>query len=107
TGVVLALTVDGTRGGGVTVAGARVTAEWTELRFEPGLARWEPRVATARSDSSGRAVLCNVPTDVTVLLRGQLADGPSAMRAVELNGRPFGRADLMAEGPSASWPRRS
>ena len=95
TGVVLALTVDGTRGGGVTVAGARVTAEWTELRFEPGLARWEPRVATARSDSSGRAVLCNVPTDVTVLLRGQLADGPSAMRAVELNGRPFGRADLL------------
>jgi hypothetical protein len=95
TGVVLALTVDAGGGGGVAVAAAAVTAEWTELRFGPGPARWEPRVATARSDSSGRAVLCNVPTDVTVLLRGQLRDGPSAMVTLELNGRPFGRADLL------------
>src|ERR1051325_4601173 len=78
-----------------TTAAAAVTAEWTELRFGPGPARWEPRVATARSDSSGRAVLCNVPTDVTVLLRGQLGNGPSAMVSLELDGRPFGRADLL------------
>jgi hypothetical protein len=93
TGVVLGWVRDGQKER--PLGDVPVTAEWTAFTIiGAGANRWEPRVVTARSDSSGRVVLCSIPTDVVVLIRGQVADGPSGMLALDLAGHPFGRADL-------------
>lgn len=92
TGVVLGLVREGV--GEQPLPGVQMTAEWTAYTIGGGGNRWEPRVVIARADSAGRVVLCTVPTDVAVLIRGQAADGPSGMILVELAGRRFGRVDL-------------
>ncbi|MGH7559440.1 MAG: carboxypeptidase regulatory-like domain-containing protein [Gemmatimonadales bacterium] len=99
TGVVLGLVRDGP--GGSPLADAVVTAEWTMFDLG-GANRWEPQRVAARSDSSGRVVLCTVPTDVVVLVSGQTAGGgPAGMLSVDLAGRSFGRIDLdLARNPS-------
>jgi len=90
-GAVLALVREGV--GGKPLGGVAVTAEWTAFTISGGGNRWEPRNTVARSDSSGRVLLCAVPTDVKVLIRGQ-AGVPSGMIALDLAGRAFGRVDL-------------
>ncbi len=50
-----------------------VTAHWTIYVLGPGSVRAEPGAAAARSDGSGRVLLCNVPTDVAVVLQGKAA----------------------------------
>jgi hypothetical protein len=98
-GVLLGLTREGS--GGLPLANVPVTAEWSAIVLGPGIPRQEPRMASARSDSSGRVVLCNVPTDVAVLVRGKAAGGPAGMLLVDLDGRSFGRVDLhLATHPS-------
>jgi hypothetical protein len=99
TGVLLGLTREGASG--QPLANIPVTAEWSSIVLGPGIPRQESRAASARSDSSGRVILCNVPTDVPVLVRGKAAEGPAGMLLVDLAGRPFGRVDLqLATHPS-------
>jgi len=71
-----------------------VTAHWTIYVVGPGSIRAEPGTAAARSDGSGRVLLCNVPTDVAVVLQGKAGAGPAGMVLVDLAGRAFGRAAL-------------
>src|SRR5947199_1334712 len=71
-----------------------VTAHWTIYVLGPGSVRAEPGTAAARSDRSGRVLLCNVPTDVAVVLQGKAGEGPAGMVLVDLAGRAFGRAAL-------------
>ena len=71
-----------------------VTAHWTIYVLGTGSVRAEPGAAAARSDGSGRVLLCNVPTDVAVVLQGKAGEGPAGMVLVDLAGRAFGRAAL-------------
>ena len=71
-----------------------VTAHWTIYVLGAGPVRPEPGTTSARSDASVRVLLCNVPTDVTVLVQGRAGAGPVGMVLVDLAGRPFGRAAL-------------
>src|SRR5881296_1430105 len=71
-----------------------VTAHWTIYVIGAGSVRAEPGMAAARSDRSGRVLLCNVPTDVAVVLQGRAGEGPAGMALVDLDGRAFGRASL-------------
>jgi hypothetical protein len=71
-----------------------VTAHWTIYVVGVASVRPEPGAAIARSDGSGRVLLCNVPTDVAVLLQGKAGEGPVGMVLVDLAGRAFGRAAL-------------
>ena len=71
-----------------------VTAHWTIYVLGAGPVRPEPGTTAARSDASGRVLLCNVPTDVTVLVQGRAGAGPVGMVLVDLAGRAFGRAAL-------------
>jgi len=71
-----------------------VTAHWTIYVLGTGSVRAEPGTAAARSDRSGRVLLCNVPTDVAVVLQGRAGEGPAGMVLVDLAGRAFGRAAL-------------
>ncbi len=92
TGVVLGLVRDGTSGR--PMPGVPISAEWTEFVMRQGSNRWEPRSVTVLSDSGGRVILCTVPNDVAVLVRGQIAEGPAGWQAVDLSGREFGRVEL-------------
>jgi hypothetical protein len=69
-----------------------VTAHWTIYVLGAGSVRAEPGTAAARSDRSGRVLLCNVPTDVAVVLQGRAGPGPAGMVLLDLAGRAFGRA---------------
>jgi hypothetical protein len=71
-----------------------VSAHWTIYVLGAGPVRPEPGTTTARSDASGRVLLCNVPTDVAVLIQGRVGAGPVGMVLVDLDGRAFGRAAL-------------
>src|SRR6266566_4535255 len=71
-----------------------VTAHWTIYVLGTGVVRAEPGTAVARSDGFGRVLLCNVPTDVAVVLKGKAGEGPAGMVLVDLAGRAFGRAAL-------------
>src|SRR5205823_7776721 len=71
-----------------------VTAHWTIYVLGAGPVRPEPGTTAARSDGSGRVLLCNVPTDVAVLVQGRAGEGPVGMVLVDLADRAFGRAAL-------------
>src|SRR5881227_3878198 len=71
-----------------------VTAHWTIYVLGAGSVRAEPGTVAARSDGSGRVLLCNVPTDVAVLVQGRAGEGPVGMVLVDLADRAFGRAAL-------------
>ena len=71
-----------------------VTAHWTTYVIGEAAVRAVPRAITARSDASGRVLLCNVPPDVALVLEGRAGEGPAGMVLVDLAGRAFGRADL-------------
>src|SRR6266540_2626580 len=92
TGVVLGLVRDAAAGS--ALANVTLIAEWTTYVIGDGPARTVARAASARSDAGGRVVLCAVPTDVTVVLRGRAGAGPGGMLLVDLAGRAFGRADV-------------
>jgi|SRR5690349_3804555 len=92
TGAILALVRDAVDA--TALADVPVTAEWTVYVVGRGGVRGEARAASARSDAAGRLLLCNVPTDVAVVLRGRSGAGPSGMALVDLAGRPFQRVYL-------------
>ncbi len=76
------------------LANVTVTAHWNTYLLGAASVRAEPGTAAARSDGSGGVLLCNVPTDVEVLIQGKAGDGPVGMVLVALAGRAFGRAAL-------------
>src|SRR5436190_5424171 len=76
------------------LANVAVTAHWNIYILGAGSVRAEPGTAAGRSDGSGRVLLCNVPTDVAILIQGRAGDGPPGMVLVDLAGRAFGRAAL-------------
>jgi carboxypeptidase family protein len=100
TGVVLGLVRDATAG--TAIAGVTMFAEWTTYVVGEGPARRVPRAASARSDAAGRVVLCNVPTDVALVLRGRAGEGPAGMLLVDMAGRAFGLANLRLAATSAT-----
>jgi hypothetical protein len=80
--------------GGTPIAEVMIQAEWTAYILGGGTTRAEPRTAATRSDAAGRVVLCGVPTDVAVVIRGQIDAGPEGMLVVDLAGRRFGAGSL-------------
>jgi Carboxypeptidase regulatory-like domain len=92
TGAILSLVRDAEAG--TALPDVAVTAEWTVYGVGHGGVRRSPQATSAQSDASGRVLLCNIPTDVPVVLHGQSGDGPSGMVLVSLAGRPFSRAYL-------------
>ena len=92
TGAILSLVRDAEDGR--VMADVPVTANWTVYTVGRGAIRSDARTASARSDASGRVLLCNVPTDVAVVLQAQSDTGSSGMVLVDLAGRPFRRADV-------------
>src|SRR5436305_5472274 len=92
TGAILGLVRDAADG--KPLPDVAVTAHWTIYVLGAGPVRPEPGTTAARSDGSGRVLLCNVPTDVAVLVQGRAGEGPVGMVLVDLAGRAFGRAAL-------------
>jgi Carboxypeptidase regulatory-like domain len=91
TGAILSLVRDAEAG--TALANVAVTAEWTVYAVGRGVRR-DPQATSAQSDASGRVLLCNIPTNVAVVLHGRYGDGPSGMVLVSLAGRPFHRTYL-------------
>jgi len=100
TGAIIALVRDATDG---TVLGdIPVTAAWTVYAVGQAAVRGTRRAASGRSDASGRVLLCNVPTDVEVVLEGRVGAGPPGMVLVDLARRPFRHTYLsLAAGPTS------
>src|SRR5439155_8736952 len=92
TGAILGLVRDAADG--KRLPDVAVSAHWTIYILGAGPVRPEPGTTAARSDASGRVLLCNVPTDVAVLVQGRAGAGPVGMVLVDLAGRAFGRAAL-------------
>ena len=91
-GAILGLVRDASDG--KPLPGVTVTAHWTIYNLGGGPVRAEPGMAAARSDGSGRVLLCNVPTDVAVVLQGAAGQGAPGMVLLDLAGRAFGRTVL-------------
>lgn len=78
---------------GKSIAGATVSALWTTYDIGAGI-RSAQRSVEAKSDASGHVLLCGLPTDVALVLRGQAAGGSAGMLIVDLAGRAFARANI-------------
>ncbi|HVH09958.1 MAG TPA: carboxypeptidase regulatory-like domain-containing protein [Gemmatimonadales bacterium] len=91
-GAILALVRDATDG--KALGDVQVTAEWTVYVVGQAAVRGEPRVTVGHTDASGRVLLCNVPTDVEVVLHGRTGVGPLGSVLVDLHGRAFRHAHL-------------
>jgi hypothetical protein len=79
---------------GTPVQGAVVATEWVEHSLVAGKASAEVMATAVRADSAGLFVLCNVPTQVPLLIRarvGTIMVGPARL---SLDDRLLGRADL-------------
>lgn len=74
--------------------GATISAHWTTYEIGEGSVRTAPRVVEAKSDVSGHVLLCGLPTDVALVVRGQAVSGSIGMVVIDLAGRSFARADL-------------
>jgi hypothetical protein len=79
---------------GMPVRSAAISAHWTTYDIGGGSVRGSPRTVEANSDASGHVLLCTVPTDVALVIRGRAEGGPTGMLMVDLAGRAFARADL-------------
>ena len=87
---------------GKPMAAATISAHWTTYDIGVGATgvRSAQRAVEAKSDASGHVLLCGLPTDVALVLRGQTDGGSVGMLIVDLAGRAFGRANIeLAVGP--------
>jgi hypothetical protein len=71
-----------------------ISAHWTTYDVGENSVRSAPRAVEARSDATGHVLLCGLPTDVALVLRGRAEGGSVGMVVLDLAGRPFARADL-------------
>lgn len=92
TGVILGLVLDAASG--KPLPDVTVTAHWTMYDIGEEQVHGVPREVAARSDASGRVLLCSVPTDVQLVVQGQAGAGAVGMLLLDLAGRAFDRADL-------------
>ncbi len=81
---------------GKPMVAATISAHWTTYDIGVGATgvRSAPRAVEAKSDASGHVLLCGVPTDVAIVLRGQADGGSVGLLVVDLSGRPFARANM-------------
>src|SRR5438094_7502230 len=81
---------------GRPMAAATISAHWTTYDIGVGATgvRSAQRAVEAKSDVSGHVLLCGLPTDVALVLRGQTDGGSVGMLIVDLAGRAFGRANI-------------
>jgi len=71
-----------------------ISVHWTTYEIGETRVRAAPRVVEARSDATGHVLLCGLPTDVALVIRGQTDGGSAGMVVVDLAGRAFARTDL-------------
>ena len=71
-----------------------ISAHWTTYDIGESSVRTTPRSLEARSDPTGHVLLCGLPTDVPLVIRGRAEGGSVGMMVLDLAGRPFARADL-------------
>jgi len=79
---------------GKPIPAAMISAHWTTYDIGEASVRGAPRAVEAKSDASGHVLLCGVPTDVALVIRGRAEGGSAGMVVVDLAGRPFARADV-------------
>ena len=79
---------------GQPLPGVIISADWTTYDIAERSVRSAPRAVEARSDASGHVLLCGLPTDVALVVRGRTDRGSAGMVVVDLAGRAFARADL-------------
>src|SRR2546422_4560322 len=79
---------------GKPMAAATISAHWTSYDIGNGAVRSAQQSVAAKSDGSGHVLLCGLPTDVALVLRGQGEGGSAGMLVIDLAGRAFARADL-------------
>src|SRR5439155_208672 len=87
---------------GKSMAATTISAHWTTYDIGVGASgvRSAQRAVEAKSDATGHVLLCGLPTDVALVLRGQADGGSVGMLVVDLAGRAFGRANIeLAVGP--------
>jgi hypothetical protein len=71
-----------------------ISANWTTYDIAERSVRSAPRAIEARSDRTGHVLLCGLPTDVALVIRGRTERGSAGMVVVDLAGRAFARADV-------------
>ena len=71
-----------------------ISAHWTTYDIGERTVRSAPRAVEARADGSGHVLLCGVPTDVAVVIRGRTQGSAAGLLVLDLAGRAFARADL-------------
>jgi hypothetical protein len=76
------------------MSGAIISANWTTYAIGEGTIRSAPRAVEGKSDASGHVLLCGLPTDVALVIRGRADSGAIGMLVIDLAGRAFARADL-------------
>ncbi len=79
---------------GMPIRAAAISAHWTTYDIGEGSVRGAPRTVEANSDASGHVLLCNVPTDVALVIRGRTEQGSAGILMIDLASRAFARADL-------------
>jgi len=79
---------------GMPILAAAISAHWTTYDIGEGSVRGAPRTVEANSDASGHVLLCNVPTDVALVIRGRTEQGSAGMLMIDLASRAFARVDL-------------
>jgi len=93
---------------GKPMAAATISAHWTTYDIGVGASgvRSAQRAVAAKSDASGHVLLCGLPIDVALVIRGQAEGGSAGMTIVDLAGRAFARANIeLAVGPIAGSVR--
>jgi carboxypeptidase family protein len=80
------------------IRGATISANWTSYDIGQGSVRRTQRSVEAKTDASGHVLLCGLPTDVALVIRGRGVAGATGMAVIDLHGRLFARADLHLGG---------
>ena len=71
---------------GQPVAGARVSAAWSDWTWKQGMVR-QDRAAVAESDAQGSYRLCGVPNDITTALTATAGSHSSGIVAATIDGK--------------------
>ncbi len=79
---------------GKPIPAAMISAHWTTYDIGGPSVRSTERAVEANTDASGHVLLCGLPTDVALVIRGRTEGGSAGMLVVDLAGRAFARADL-------------
>jgi len=80
---------------GKPLGAVTISAHWTTYDIGEHNVRSAPRSIEARSDANGHVLLCGLPTDVALVIRGRAEGGSVGMMVLDLRGRAFGRTDLL------------